>query len=243
VALNRHNLKGESWDTVEDQQAVIFTIHTRGSTGSYLYYPHSRQVNVRGSMILSSEAQVASSDARINFSFDILAFKLYVVLFDNLYRIYNVKKKNQKKNRLLLKLVKDVLNLRLKNPTMLNHLTNFSLIINGWVLLFRWERITLWTAKCGCSRPLLVPSVWFGSVAMWWRTWKVSNRLCILIGIRYPVKIILCTKMAGSLRGPVVYIISSLNELSSAVKKCLPNANITSIPLLQPGTVYNYRKT
>ena len=88
-------------------------------------------------MILSSEAQVASSDARINFSFDILAFKLYVVLFDNLYRIYNVKKKNQKKNRLLLKLVKDVLNLRLKNPTMLNHLTNFSLIINGWVLLFR----------------------------------------------------------------------------------------------------------
>jgi hypothetical protein len=99
VALNRHNLKGESWDTVEDQQAVIFTIHTRGSTDSYLYYPHSRQVNVRGSMILSSEAQVASSDARINFSFDILAFKLYVVLFDNLYRIYNVKKKNQKKNR------------------------------------------------------------------------------------------------------------------------------------------------
>lgn len=75
------------------------------------------------------------------------------------------------------------------------------------------------------------------------QTLKVSNRLYILIGIRYPVKIILCTKMAGSLRGPVVYIISSLNELSSAVKKCLPNANITSIPLLQPGTVYNYRKT
>ena len=99
------------------------------------------------------------------FFFGILAFKLYVVLFDNFYRIYNVKKKS-----ITIETSEGCLNLRLKNPTMLNHFTNFSLIINGWVLFFRWERITLWTAKCACSKPPLVPSVWFGSVAMWWRT-------------------------------------------------------------------------
>lgn len=47
--------------------------------------------------------------------------------------------------------------------------------------------------------------------------------------------------MAGNVRAPVVFVISSLNELAAVARKCLPAANITNITPVQPGLFDKWR--
>ncbi|CAG2255403.1 unnamed protein product [Mytilus edulis] len=49
--------------------------------------------------------------------------------------------------------------------------------------------------------------------------------------------------MAGSVRAPVVFVISSLNELAVVARKCLPAANITNITPVQPGEISDQDET
>ncbi|XP_071171394.1 glyoxylate/hydroxypyruvate reductase A-like [Mytilus edulis] len=49
--------------------------------------------------------------------------------------------------------------------------------------------------------------------------------------------------MAGSVRAPVVFVISSLNELAVVARKCLPAANITNITPVLPGEISDQDET